>query len=111
MFKVNSIELYHIGNIRAWNKARPPLLRDTRNSAAQPPQIKADDYKAYMNKYQHAFAMCRHSAAPAYTQAPVARVRVFDYLRLGQGLLLFGALVGFMYWRSTECEWSPTCSL
>ena len=37
--------------------------------------------------------------------AAVARVRVFDYLRLGQGLLLLGALVGFMYWRSTaECE-------
>ena len=104
-FTKNSVVYGFIHSIRAWNKARPPLLRDTRDSAAQPPQIKADDYKAYMNKYQHAFAVCRHSAAPAYTQAPVARVRVFDYLRLGQGLLLLGALVGFMYWRSTaECE-------
>ena len=33
------------------------------------------------------------------------RDRGVDYLRLGQGLLLLGALVGFMYWRSTaECE-------
>ena len=64
-FSVSSSDLNYIGRIRAWNKARPPLLRDTRNSAAQPPQIKADDYKAYMNKYQHAFAMCRHSGKPA----------------------------------------------
>ena len=101
----DGVEFGRIGSISVWNKARPPLLGETRDSAAQPPKIKADDYKAYMNKYQHAFAMCRHSAAPAYTQAAVAHVRVFDYYRLGQGLLLLGALVGFMYWRSTaECE-------
>ena len=98
-------EYIWIKNMKAHNKARPPLIGDARSTHSAPPTILAADYKAYMEKYEHAFDMCRHSAAPQYTVVALARVRVFDYLRLGQGLLLLGALVGFMYWRSTsDCE-------
>ena len=70
-----------IQNMYAWNKARPPLLRDARDTAANPPEIKAQDYKMYMQSYQHAFAICRHSAAPVYETVTVSRVRVFDYIK------------------------------
>lgn len=110
----DEIKAYFVNNLfipqmYAWNKARPPLLREERDTAANPPEIKAQDYKMYMQSYQHAFAICRHSAAPVYETVTVSRVRVFDYMRLGQGLLLLGALVGFMYWRSTAncCESGP----
>lgn len=105
MFDVVSEDKGFIQTMHAWNKARPPLLKEARNSQVSPPEIMAEDYKVYIQTYQHAFAMCRHTAAPAYSTVTVSRVRVFDYMRLGQALLLLGALVGFMFWRSTtDCE-------
>lgn len=77
------------------NKLRTPKYSPAGDLSKTPPEMNAESYEVYMQKYRSAYQVCAVMGVPSYQTKPILKVIASKYENVGMSFLMIAAVVGF----------------
>jgi Ca2+/Na+ antiporter len=86
---------YVLTKMYSHNKLRTPKYSSVGDLSKTPPEMNAESYEIYMQKYRSAYQVCALMGVQSYQTKPILKVTASKYEFVGTCFLLLATLVGF----------------
>jgi len=89
------LDNYVSARMYSHNKLRTPKYSPAGDLSKTPPEMNAESYEVYMQKYRSAYQVCAVMGVPSYQTKPILKVIASKYESVGMSFLMIATVVGF----------------